>query len=192
MKQITKTYFLKNKDFFLWEMHDWKIFIYPTDTVLGIGCVVSNWNSVEKIFELKQRESKPLLMIIPDLDWVENNALISQKNLQYIWEKLPGAYSFVVNLKNPESINSRIHNNLWSVWIRIPDNWFTQVVSELWESFITTSVNLSWEPSCLNIVEIPQTILDWVDYVIKSDEAFLWKSSTLIDMRDEEMKILRK
>ncbi len=192
MKKITKKYFLDNKDFFLAEMKAWKVFIYPTDTVLGIGCIVGDFNSVEKIFELKQRENKPLLIIIPDLDWLWKNCNISDQNLEYISEKLPWAYSFVVNLKDSKSVNSRIHNNLWSVWVRIPDSWFAQIVSELWEAFITTSVNISWEESVLYVDNIPESILTWVDYIIESEEKFLGKSSTLIDMRGDEMKVLRK
>ncbi len=192
MKQITKQDFLKNKEFYLSEMKNWKIFIYPTDTVLGIGCIVSNSDSVEKIFELKKRENKPLLIIIPGLWWIKNHAKISDKNLEYIKSKLPWTYSFVVNLDDSNSINTRVHNNLWSVWVRIPDNWFAEIVWELWEAFITTSVNISWEPSVLDVKNIPEDILDWVDYVVENDEEFLWKSSTLIDMRGEEMKVLRK
>lgn len=192
MKQINKQDFLNNKDFYLSEMKAGKIFIYPTDTVLWIGCVTDSSESVEKIFELKHREKKPLLIIIPNIDWLNVYTNISEEHFEYISKKLPWAYSFVVNLKNTESIDSKIHNNLGSVWIRIPDNWFAEIVSELWSGFITTSVNISWEPSVLSVENIPQNILDWVDYVIKNDEEFLWKSSALIDMRWEERIVLRK
>jgi len=192
MKKITKQHFLENKNFYLQEMKIWKIFIYPTDTILGIGCIVSSTKSVDKIFELKQRESKPLLIIIPNIEWIENNCMISDKNKDYIQEKLPWAYSFIVQLKNNNILYPKINNNSWTIWIRIPDNWFAETISELWETFITTSVNISGEDSILKTQNIPQNILEWVDYIIEDEHKFSGKSSRLIDMRGEEMIVLRK
>ena len=192
MKKITKQIFLENKEFYLQEMKSWKIFIYPTDTILGIGCIVNNKKSVDKVFELKQRENKTLLIIIPNIEWIEHNCNISKDNFEYIRNKLPWAYSFIVQLKNQDILYSKINNNSWTIWIRIPDNWFSEIVSELTEAFITTSVNISWKDSILKVDDIPQDILEWVDYIIESEENFLWKSSRLIDMRGEQMKVLRK
>ena len=192
MKKITKQQFLENKDFYLKQMKSWKIFIYPTDTILGIGCIVSNKKSVDKIFELKKRENKPLLIIIPNIEWLGNNCIISNTYLEYITNKLPWAYSFIVTLRNKDTLYSKINNNSGTIWIRIPDNWFSEIIWELSEAFITTSVNISGEESILKIQDIPQNILQWVDYVVENDEEFLWKSSTLIDMRGEKMKVLRK
>lgn len=192
MKKITKQQFLDNKQFYLQEMKNWKIFIYPTDTILGIGCIVSSKKSVDQIFELKQRENKPLLIIIPNIKWLNNNCIISDKNRDYIQDKLPWAYSFITNLRNKDTLYSKINNNSWTIWIRIPKNWFAEIISELWEAFITTSVNLSGKDSILKVADIPQNILTWVDYAIKWESHFSWKSSKLIDMRGDETIVLRK
>ncbi len=192
MKKITKQQFLDNKEFYLQEMKFWKIFIYPTDTILGVGCIVSNTKSVDRIFELKKRESKPLLIIIPNIEWLEGNCIVSKDNFKYIEKKLPWAYSFIVQLKNKDILYFKINNNSWTIWVRIPDNWFAKVISELGGAFITTSVNISGEDSVLKVWDIPQNIIDWVDYIIESEEDFSWKSSRLIDVRNEQMKILRK
>ena len=189
---ITKEEFLKNRSFYIDEMKKGKIFIYPTDTVLWIGTIISNHSGIDKIFELKKRENKPLLIIIPWLDWVEENCIVSEDNLKIMKEKLPWAYSFVLKLKDKNSIYSKINNYSWSIWVRIPWNWFSQVIKELWEPFITTSVNLSWESSVIDSVDIPKEISEEVDYIIESDEKFTWTSSTLIDIRWDEIKIIRK
>ena len=195
MKKITKQYFLENKDFFIKEILSGKVFIYPTDTVLWIGCDISHAESVERIFHLKKREDKSLLVTIPGLEWIDENCDISEENTRYISEKLPWAYSFVVNLKDSVTLNSRVTrvtDNSNTLWIRIPDNWFAKIISETKTPFISTSVNISGQPSCLSIEQIPQEIAEWVDYIIESDDVFLGRSSTLIDVRGEERVVLRR
>ena len=192
MKKITKQYFLENKDFFIKEILSGKVFIYPTDTVLWIGCDISHAESVERIFQLKKRENKPLLVIIPELEWIEKNCNVSEENMRYISKKLPWAYSFIVELKEKELVDQRVTSNSNSLWIRIPDNWFAKIISEAKNPFISTSVNISGQSSCLSIEQIPQEIAEWVDYIIESDDVFLGKSSTLIDVRNDERVVLRK
>ena len=189
---ILKQEFLENKDFYLNEMKSWKIFIYPTDTVLWIGCIVSNTASIDKIFELKKRDNKPLLIIAPCFDWIEKYCYLSDQNKKYMEEKLPGAYSFILDLKDTNSIYSKVNSGSGSVWVRIPDNWFSGVVRQLWEAFITTSVNISWEPSVVQVWDIPEEILKGVDYVISSEDELSWRSSTVIDLRWDTLIILRK
>ncbi len=189
---ITKQEVLDNKEFYINEIKSWKVFIYPTDTVLGIGCDILFDESVERIFQLKHRENKPLLVIIPELEWIDKNCNVSEKNKEFIAEKLPGAYSFIVELKDSATVNQRVTNNSNTLWIRIPDNWFAEIIAETDNPFISTSVNISGQPSCLKIEDIPEEILSWVDYVIQSDDEFLWRSSRLIDMTTDEMKVLRQ
>ncbi len=189
---ITKKEFLEKRDFYLEEIRNWKIFIYPTDTVLWIWCSIDNFSSIDKIFELKKRDWKPLLIIIPDYNWLENTCILTDENLSFIKQKLPWPYSFVVKLKENNFIYSRINNWTNSVWIRMPDCWFFDIVKEIGVPFITTSVNLSWKPSCLKVEDIPDDILSWVDYVIEEENNMTGKSSTLYDMRWNEKIILRK
>ncbi len=43
------------------------IILYPTDTVWGIGCDATNYEAVEKIYELKRRkESKSMICVVSD------------------------------------------------------------------------------------------------------------------------------
>lgn len=189
---IPKEDFLKNKNFYINEIKKGKIFIYPTDTVLWIWTIISNHDWIDKIFELKNREKKPLLIIVPSINWIEKNCILNEKSKKLIEDKLPGAYSFILKLKDKTSIYWKINNNTNSIWVRIPDNWFAEIISEIWEPFITTSVNLSWEPSITSSDKITEPIKSWVDYIIEHTGNSNWKSSTLIDLRGEEAIILRK
>jgi tRNA threonylcarbamoyl adenosine modification protein (Sua5/YciO/YrdC/YwlC family) len=189
---LNKIIFLKDIDKYIWKIKEWKIFIYPTDTVFWIWANIYNKESIETIFSLKQRESKPLSIIVPDIKWIEKNCIINKEKINKIKKLLPWPYSFVLNLKQKEDISSRIRNGWESISVRIPDSWFSKVVQKAWVPFITTSVNISGEPSAVKISEIPESIISWVDYVIDWEEELSWKWSTIIDLRWDEEIILRK
>jgi L-threonylcarbamoyladenylate synthase len=179
---IKKNEIIENKDFYINEIKNWKIFIYPTDTVLWIWCNSSVKESVAKIYDIKKRENKPFLQIIPNIDWLVENCEISENNLEKIKQKLPWPYSFIVKQKN---INK-------TIWIRIPKCRFYNLIKESWECFITTSVNFAWEKPSIKVSEIPMEMLKKVDYVIDDDESLSWISSTLIDLTWKEEIIIKR
>ena len=143
-----------------------KIFIYPTDTIYGLGCNALNEIAVNKIRLLKQRETKPFSIIVPNLDWIRENCVINEKIENHL-KKLPGPYTFFLNLKNkkifPENVNPTGNG---TIGIRIPKRWFSEIISEANRPFITTSVNLSGEPFMVNLEDLNETIRSNVDYII--------------------------
>jgi tRNA threonylcarbamoyl adenosine modification protein (Sua5/YciO/YrdC/YwlC family) len=187
---LTKEDILNNKEFYINEIKSGKVFVYPTDTLLGLGADATNGQSVAKIIAIKKRQSKPMLVITPSLQWIKNNCVVTPKKYQTIQSKLPGAYSFVVTLKNKHAIDGAVNNQQDSLGIRIPDCWFTELIAQADVPFVATSVNLSGQPSTLKIADIPKNILDQVDYVIDDEASLSGQASTIIDLRGEE-RILR-
>ena len=84
MKVLSAAFAKENKDFIVSEMKAGKIFIYPTDTVYGIGCDSTNDTAVAKIHEIKRRENKPLLVIIPNINWIEEHCAFHDLSLIHI------------------------------------------------------------------------------------------------------------
>jgi L-threonylcarbamoyladenylate synthase len=142
---------------------DGKIFIYPTDTIYGIGCNAEDEDSVERIKTLKARDKdKPLSVIAPNLMWIEENCIIDDNlNLQ---KYLPGPYTLLLRKKNPSFLNHVSSNEF--LGIRIPKCDFSEEIKKAGVPFITTSVNLSGEPFAKSIREIPKEIIAQVDIVI--------------------------
>jgi len=138
-----------------------KIFIYPTDTIYGIGCDATNINSVNKIKEIKQREKdKPLSIIAPSIEWIKENLIVDYDLSKY----LPGPYTLILKKKNPKFL---FHvSSTDSLGVRIPNHEFTQLIQEAKLPFITTSVNLSGEPFIKTIQEVSHDILEHIDHVI--------------------------
>jgi L-threonylcarbamoyladenylate synthase len=152
-----------------------KIFIYPTDTIYGLGCDATNEKAVEKIKEIKGRDKdKPLSIIAPSIEWIEENFIVDVELSNY----LPGAYTLLLKKKNLDFLKWISSNE--RIGIRIPANNFTAEVQKAGVPFVTTSVNLSGEPFALKIEDIKEEIIEKVDYAIESEEKLSGIPSKLI------------
>ena len=182
-------------DFLIDEIREGNIFVYPTDTIYGIGCQADNNMAVKKIFELKKRENKPFLIIAPSKEWIFENCEIDKTQKDYINSKLPGQVSFILKLKKSSVENNIISPELLcggdTIGIRIPDCKFTDLISKLNKPFVTTSVNISGEPSALSIEEIPKDIFEKVDYIVNSNEKMSGKSSSIFDLTNGSVNKIR-
>ncbi|MBD3252976.1 threonylcarbamoyl-AMP synthase [Candidatus Pacearchaeota archaeon] len=137
-----------------------KIFIYPTDTIYGIGCNALNKKSIEKIKVIKKRENKPLSVIAPSIEWIKKNLIIDIDLKKY----LPGPYTLLLKKKDRDFLKHVSDNELLGV--RIPDCDFTELIQKSEVPFITTSVNLSGEPPVKKISEIPLEIKNKIDVIV--------------------------
>lgn len=80
-KIIALDEFLINIDFFIAEAKVGKIFVYPTDTIYGIGAIHTPEN-IEKIYAIKKRDEKKMFSVIaPSFDWIMQNYQLREANL---------------------------------------------------------------------------------------------------------------
>ena len=165
--------FMKNLEFYISEAKNWKVFIYPTDTIYGIWAIWKE-ESVKKIAEIKHRNRNKMFSIIaPDFDyeWIVNwckEFWISVDKLEEHLKK----YHWVTRIFSHEMPG-----------IRIIKHGFQKFVENLWMPFITTSVNISWDVAATEIKLVNTEIADNVDYII-DDWVCAWKPSVLIDFVD--------
>jgi L-threonylcarbamoyladenylate synthase len=135
-----------------------KIFIYPTDTIYGIGCNAEDENLVAKIREIKNRDKKPFSVIAPSVNWILENFETSKEEIE---KYLPGKYTLILKKKNPNFLNWVSDNE--RIGVRIPDVDFTIELQRTGKPIVTTSVNISGEPFATDITEIDEKILEEVD-----------------------------
>ncbi|MDR3665627.1 MAG: L-threonylcarbamoyladenylate synthase [Ignavibacteriaceae bacterium] len=167
------------------------IFIYPTDTVYGFGANPFNEESVNRIDEIKERLSgKWYILLIDDIDnllkYVE---LKSEKNMDFLISIWPNPVSVILNL------NSKTKNILKrdTVAFRIPNNRFCQkLLSEIKMPLISTSVNKINKPPMTEPSLIKDTFASEVDAVFYTDKKSYYNASTIIDLCDSELKIVRE
>lgn len=186
-KFYSKEEALAEKDFLVSEMEQGKIFVYPTDTVYGLGANAELVQSGERINKIKKRQGKNFLIIAPSMAWIFAYCECSDQVKKVLQDKLPGPFSFRLKMKKKNIFSDAEE----TVGVRIPDNWFSDFVSRSGEPFITTSVNLAGQPPLLKIKDLDEGIVQQVDYVISDDAALSGRPSTFIDLTLEEEKIIR-
>ncbi len=171
------------------------VILYPTDTVWGIGCDATNAEAVDKIYALKQSEDKKsMLVLCGDVNSIVryvNKAPgvafdvmeMSEKPLTAI---LPGAANIATNLIPEEG----------TLGVRVPNHDFCQkLLRRFGRPIVSTSANISGEPTPKLFKEIDAEIMDGVDYVVhpRFEGKPTKKPSAIIAFgEDSSIKIIRE
>ena len=170
------------------------VILYPTDTIWGIGCDATNEAAVERVYKIKQRsESKSLVLLACDLDMVA----------RYIREIPPMAIDLVevndapmtIVYPGAEHLAPNVIAEDGSVGIRIPMNEFCrQMAFKLRHPIVSTSANISGEPSPKKFKDIPEEITSAVDYTVDArlEAGSTGEASQIIKIGlDGEVEIIR-
>ena len=190
MRVLTKDEFLLEKAKFISEIRKGAVFIHPTDTIYGIGCSVLGSEAVNKVREIKQRRFMPFSILVPSKEWISENCDVDDKAQEWI-DKLPGAYTLILSLKNKDSIVPEVNNSLRTVGVRIPDHWFSSFVQELGIPIITTSANVVGENFMTSLKDLDDRIKSSVDFIVYEDEK-KGSPSTIIDLSKKETQITKR
>ncbi len=168
--------------------------IYPTDTVYGLGCDITNSRALEKIAKIKgvKLEKANFSFICHDLsnlsDYVRQ---IDTSTFKILKRALPGPYTFILPGNNnlPKEFKKKT-----TVGIRVPDNnIILEIVRQLGNPVVSTSIRD--EDDVIEYTTDPELIFEkWqniVDLVIDGgygDNV----GSTIIDLSDYEPVIVRE
>lgn len=165
------------------------VFIYPTDTVYGIGCDATNGVLVEKIRELKQRENMPFSVIAPSKEWIEQVCEVDELAQEWL-DKLPGPYTLILRIKDHIKLPRKVTCGAETLGVRIPDHWISACVAELKKPIITTSANVHGENYMRTSDDVPDSWRHKIPFMIEEGELHN-KPSTIIDLSGKEPKISR-
>jgi L-threonylcarbamoyladenylate synthase len=149
----------------LGEMRLGKVFVYPTDTIYGIGCDATNPTAVGRIRALKKRDRKPFSVIAPSVEWIMCNCNVGRAEREWL-ERLPGPYTLIVRLANRAAICPDVNDGIATIGLRIPNNWFAGVVAKAGIPFVTTSVNVTGKPFMTSLSDINPGLREGVDYLV--------------------------
>lgn len=143
------------------------IILYPTDTIWGLGCDATNEEAVKKIYALKQRPDSKSMLVLTD----------HEAKLDRIVDEVPEvAYNLIEVAEKPLTIIYSGAKNLapnliaqdGSVGIRITKEAFSKALCEAFRMpIVSTSANISGQPSAQNFSEISEEIKQGVDYIVK-------------------------
>lgn len=170
------------------------LIIYPTDTVYGLGCDITNHKALERIAQIKgvKLEKANFSFICHDLsnlsDYVKQ---IDTATFKILKRALPGPYTFI--LPGAKTLPPSFKKKK-TVGIRIPNNSIAlEIVRVLGNPIVSTSIRD--EDEILEYTTDPELILEkWdklVDLVIDGGYGGN-EASTIIDLSEEQPLIVRE
>ncbi len=187
MKKVTLDLVLENIDIYTDRIKDWAVFVYPTDSLYGIGAMATRKN-IEKISSLKNRgENKKMSIIAPSFERIEERFILENKDFLYQHFKKLSATTFVIEPKeNYKELLFYGNSNDTTLWVRIINHPLQKIVEHLNEPIISTSANMAWEKNIVTIDEIDKKIVDGVDFIIDWGSV-RWKPSSLLFDKTREI-----
>jgi len=167
------------------------VFVYPTDTIYGIGCSALNDKLVDKVRKLK-KSSQPFSVIVPNKEWIYENCVVTEEAEEWI-RKLPGPYTLLLKLKNKKAVARNVHNYDLNgdviVGIRMPNHWFLAISYSLKLPIVTTSANVTGNNFMTSLDDLDSSIRNGVDYVFYEGPKN-GTPSTLVHLGGEKAQVL--
>lgn len=170
------------------------IILYPTDTVWGIGCDATNPEAVAKIYKLKKRAETQSMIVLMN----------GEKMLYNVFKEIPEVAWQIIDLsENPTTLvldkPRNVAPNLIApdntLGIRIVKEPFCfKLMEKMKKPLVSTSANISGQPTPKSFKEISPEIIKGVDYVVNLHrEKIAGKPSTIIKLtNDSQVKVIRK
>lgn len=168
--------------------------LYPTDTVWGLGCDAMNTDAVRAIYNLKQREDTKSLIIL-----VANEREI----LDYVAAPHPAIFDFIERQQKPTTIifdgAIGLPDNLvsadGSIAIRVVQDAFCRhLIKRLRKPIVSTSANISGEPTPGSFTQISNAIKEGVHHIVRwrQDEERSLQPSQIIKWKENgDYQIIR-
>ena len=174
-------------------MNEGGVILYPTDTVWGIGCDATNEEAVRRVYEIKKRADSKAMLVdssvkvdfyvqdVPDVAW--DLIEVADKPLTIIYS---GARNLAPNLLAEDG----------SVGIRVTNEAFSKrLCQQFRKAIVSTSANISGQPSPKNFSEISEEVKSAVDYIVgyRQEEMSNPKPSSIIKLgKGGVIKIIRE
>ncbi len=171
------------------------LILYPTDTVWGIGCDATNPEAVAKIYALKQRNpNKSMLILLDNINKIYNYVDdVPEIALDII--ELADKPTTVI-FSNAKNLADNLIAEDGSIGIRIVDADFcNRLLARFKKPIVSTSANISAEPSPQNFSEISDEIKEKIDYIVQ------WQQTNSVSIKPSSVikidaggliKIIRK
>ena len=171
------------------------VILYPTDTVGGIGCDATTADAVARVYEIKKRADSKALICLVDSDARLQRYVKKVPNVA--WELFDCADKpTTVILDGAVNLAPNLIADDGSIALRITQEAFSkELCYRFQKAIVSTSANISGEPTAQNYCDISQEIIDAVDYVCwtRRQEHKPHKPSSIIKLGlGGEVEIIRK
>lgn len=163
------------------------VFIYPTDTVYGIGGDATSHSVIEKIHKIKGSDPhKPMSVMMADFSMVDEYCETGLWEDMVLERYLPGPYTFVLRERLPIPVSSTD-----KIGVRIPDSPFCQALCAAFgKPIVSTSANFHGMAAPADFADIDKKLIDNCMVALDAGATKYRKSSAIIDL--VEKKITRE
>jgi len=169
--------------------------VFPSDTVYGLLVDAYNEKSVKKLIAFKNRPPGKPISVFVDWDFLYDLVLFSEKQKELLKNILPGPFTVV--LKSKGKVCPLLESEKKTLGVRIPDY---QPVNSLVKKFkrpiTATSANLSGKSPHYSIEsllkQLPESKKKLIDLIVDAGKLPRNKPSTVIDLVEENIKIIRR
>lgn len=171
------------------------IILYPTDTVWGIGCDATNAEAVKRVYEIKKRADSKAMLVLVDSSvkvdfYVRDVPMVAWDLIEFATKPLTVIYDGARNLAE----NLLAEDG--SIGIRVTSEEFSkELCFRFRKAIVSTSANISGQPSPANFSEISEEVKQAVDYIVgyRQNETGHPKPSSIIKLgKGGEVKIIRE
>ncbi len=170
--------------------------VFPSDTVYGLLTDASSCEAVKKLIAFKNRPpGKPISVFVDSFSMLKDIVFVSVKQERILKNILPGP--FTVILKSKKKVCPLLESEKGSLGVRLVNyDLITDLVKHFKKPITATSANISGRPPCHSITaflnQVPKNKRDLIDLIIDVGTLPKNKPSTVIDLTNEEIEILRE
>ena len=175
-------------------MRNGGVILYPTDTVWGIGCDATNEEAVKRVYEIKRRDDSKAMICLVDSD--ARLSRYVRKVADVVWDMIGLATQpLTIIYENANGLAPSLLAEDGSVGIRVTSEEFSKELCYRFQKpIVSTSANISGEPTPQTFAEISEEIKNAVDYVVKYNQKSKEKHqpSSVVKIKENgEFKIIR-
>lgn len=171
--------------------------IAPSDTVYGLLVDATNEEAVKKLISFKSRPwGKPISVFVSDFGMLEKYVMVgTEKTHVSLHELLPGPFTIILPSKH--KVSNLLESEKGTLGVRIPDYvLINRLINTFGKPVTATSANISGSPSHYSINTLLRELSDkkkkLIDLIIDAGTLPRNKPSTIVDLSESEIKILRK
>jgi tRNA threonylcarbamoyl adenosine modification protein (Sua5/YciO/YrdC/YwlC family) len=190
MRIITREEAESGKEKIIYDIKKGKVFVYPTDTIYGLGCNANDERAVLQLRKIKRKEDGPFSVIAPSKVWIKKNFVVNKQAVEWL-DRLPGPYTLILKSKDSSKIAPSVNPGLDTVGVRMPYHWIQNLVEEMGVPIVTTSANLNGEAFMTSLEDLNSDIKNMVDFIIYEGEK-QGNPSTLVHLDKEKVKIKKR
>jgi len=172
------------------------IVIFPTDTVYGIGCCLSNKAAIKRLYKLRRTPfSKPTLILAADSKQASKYGYFDKDTRQFVERFWPGPVTVIVKAK--PLIPKIIQGGAGTIAIRVPNQpALLKIIEKIGEPILAPSANFHNQPTPASFAKIDRKLLSLVDYSIDLANLgdflpMLKKPSTVVDLTKIPYQMIR-